>query len=100
MDSVPIGPTLGSIFGLSAGLNDLVSTILANGIIFAGIIMLFLLLFGGVSIIIGAGQDDPAKTAQGKKAATAGVIGFLIVFSTYWIFEILNFISGDFFTPS
>lgn len=98
--AVNIGETGGFLFGRTRGLNDLVSAILSNAIIFAGVIMLFLLLFGGVSIIIGAGQDDPAKAAQGKKAATAAVIGFFIIFTTYWLIEILDFVFGGAITPS
>jgi hypothetical protein len=76
------------------GIADLVSIILSNAIVIAGIIMLFLMIFGGISVIASAGQDDPQKAAQGKKAVTAAVIGFIIIFISYWIVQIIETITG------
>lgn len=76
------------------GFADLVSIVLSNAIVIAGIILLFLLVFGGISMIVGAGQSNPEKTAQGKKAATSAIVGFAIIFTTYWIIEIVGKIAG------
>jgi len=53
-----------------------------------------LLIFGGFSIIMGAGQGDAKKTGQGKKAATSAVVGFLVIFASYWIIQIIQIITG------
>ena len=82
---VPIGPTLGSPFGQTRGIADFISIILSNAVVIAGIILLILLIFGGLSVIIGAGQNNPEKAAQGQKAITSAIIGFLIIFAAYWI---------------
>ena len=50
--------------------------------------------FGGFSIIMGAGQGDAKKTGQGKKAATSAVVGFLVIFASYWIIQIIQIITG------
>lgn len=78
----------------------LISVILKNVYTLAGILLLVLLIFGGFSVIMGAGQGDPKKAGQGKKAATAAVIGFLIIFTSYWIIKLVEFITGvNIFNP-
>lgn len=72
----------------------LISVILPNVYIAAGIALFFLILFGGISVITGAGQNDPKKAAQGKKAITSALIGFLIIFASYWIIQIIEVITG------
>jgi len=72
----------------------LISIILRNVYMAAGLLLLALLIFGGISIILGAGGGDPKKAGQGQKAATAAVIGFLIIFASYWIIQIIAFITG------
>ena len=76
------------------GIGDLVTVILSNALVIAGIIMLFLLVFGGVSMVIGAGRDNPEQAAKGKQAATAAVIGFIIIFAAYWIIQIVEYFTG------
>jgi len=78
----------------------LISIILKNVYVLAGVFLLVLLIFGGVSIIMGAGQGDAKKTGQGKKVATAAVIGFFIIFASYWIIKLIEFITGvNIFNP-
>lgn len=94
MPPVDIGSTFNSPIGQTVGLGDLVSIIVSNAIIIAGVIMIFLLIFGGISIIMGAGQDNPEAAARGKQAATSAVIGFIIIFAAYWIIQIIEFMTG------
>ena len=91
---VPIGERFGSPFGQTKGLADLVSVILSNALVIAGIILLFLLIFGGISMIAGAGRDNPEQAAKGKQAATAAVTGFIIIFAAYWIILIIEAATG------
>ena len=72
----------------------LVNLIVKNALTIAGIILLFLLIFGGFSFIIGSGQSDPKKAAQGKQAITSALIGFAIVFVAYFIIQIIEIITG------
>ena len=81
-------------WGRGQGLADFVSVILFNAIVIASILLLFLLVFGGISMIIGAGQSNPESTAKGKKAITSALIGFLIIFTAYWIVQIVERIAG------
>ena len=91
---VPIGPRFGSPFGQTLGFGDLVSIILSNALVIAGIILFFLFLFGGISIIAGAGQNNPDRAARGKQALTAAVTGFIIIFAAYWIIIIIEKATG------
>lgn len=72
----------------------LISIILKNVYVAAGILLFVLLIFGGFSIIMGAGQNDPKKVGQGQKAATAAAIGFLIIFASYWIIQLIQKLTG------
>ena len=92
--AVNIGSEFGSPFGQNYGFGDLVSIILSNALVVAGIILLFLLIFGGISMIMGAGQDNPEQAAKGKQATTSAVIGFIIIFAAYWIIQIIETITG------
>jgi len=94
LSQVPIGPTFNSPFGQGKGFADLVSIILSTAITISGVLLLFLLIFGGISIIIGAGKGDPEATARGKAAATAAVIGFGVIFVSYWIIQIVEYVTG------
>ena len=56
-------------------------------------IILFILLFaGGFVIITSAG--DPEKQQQGSKALTAAIVGFVIIFVSYWIIQIVQQLTG------
>ena len=76
------------------GIGDLVTVILSNALVIAGIILLFLLVFGGISMVLGAGRDNPEQAAKGKQAATAAVIGFIIIFASYWIIQLIQLLTG------
>lgn len=94
MNGVPIGETYGSPFTNLTDVGSLVSTLLSNAIVVAGVLLLFLLVGGGLAMIMGAGSNNPEQAAAGKKAATAALIGFLIIFGTYWIIQIVQILTG------
>lgn len=75
-------------------IGQLVSNVIATAQVLGGLLMFIFLIFGGVSMIMGAGADDPQKTAQGKKAITMAIVGFLIIFASYWIIQIIEKIIG------
>jgi hypothetical protein len=92
---VTIGSALGSPWGTgNKGLGYFVSVILSNAVAIAGVILLFLLIFGGISIMMGSGSGNKDDVAKGKKAVTAAIAGFLIIFCAYWIIRIVELITG------
>jgi hypothetical protein len=92
--TVDIGSLYQSPLGQSEGIGDLVSLILNGAFALAGVGILFLLIFAGFSIIVGAGKSDAETTAKGKKAVTSALIGALIVFFAYFIVRIIELIFG------
>ncbi|MFZ3301487.1 MAG: hypothetical protein WA152_02090 [Microgenomates group bacterium] len=76
------------------GISLYVSAIIAGAISVSGIILLFLLIGGGISIISGAGKSDPQSVQKGKQAVTSALIGFVVVFTAYWIVKLIETITG------
>lgn len=72
----------------------LVSILVSNAMVIAGIILLFLMVFGGISMIAGAGSQNPEQVAKGRQAVTSALIGFIIVFAAYWIVQLIGAITG------
>ena len=92
LDQLPWGPkTLKDTF---PSLSSLISLILNNALTIVGILLLLLLIFGGLTFIIGAGNDDPKKTQQGQQTITHALLGFAIVFSAYFIIRIIEILTG------
>jgi hypothetical protein len=89
----PLSPTR-TLSGTFPTIGSLISVILKNSITLAGIIFLVLLIFGGLTFIIGAGSDDSKKAGQGKAAITNALIGFAVVLLAYFIVQIIEVITG------
>jgi len=75
-------------------IGELISAILPNIYVLAGIILLVLLIIGGFGIIMGAGEENPERTKKGKQAITAALIGFAVIFASWWIIRIIEIITG------
>jgi hypothetical protein len=84
----------GHPFTQLTGVGNLISIILKAAISLAGILLLILLIVGGIGMIAGAGANNPEQAAKGRQAATAAAIGFVIVFSAYWIVKLIETITG------
>ncbi len=81
--------TVADTFGTPA---KIISTIVPNIFVFAGVIFFFLLLLGGFSIITSNG--DSKNTEKGVQQITGAVVGFLIIITSYWIIQIVEIITG------
>jgi len=76
------------------GVGGLVSLFLNISFVVAGVILLFFFIIGGYGMISSAGVSDPQKTEQAKKAVTSALIGFVIVFASYWIVKLIGQITN------
>lgn len=95
--SINIGSEfLGSNTNLSdpQNVSKIVTAIITGSLSIAGVILLFLLIGGGIAMIAGAGKSDPQSVEKGKKAATSALIGFIVVFSAFWIVKLIETITG------
>ncbi|MBU3935481.1 hypothetical protein KJ909_02295 [Patescibacteria group bacterium] len=71
-----------------------ISAILPNIYVIAGIILFLLMVFGGFTYIKSAGSSDEEGVQKGQKAITAALVGFLIIFASYWIIQLIEIITG------
>ncbi len=73
---------------------SLVNLLYKSLLVLAGIVFLFLVILGGFSYIAGAGEEKSNQVEKGKKAITWAIIGFLIIFSAYWLIQIVGLFTG------
>jgi len=57
----------------------------------AGLVLFVMLVWGGLEIMLGAVSK---KVDAGKQRVTAAIVGFLLLFSSYWIWQILQVVFG------
>lgn len=77
-----------------ASIGEIISNILPNIYILAGVILFVLLIVGGFGVIMGAGEQNPERAKKGKQAITAALIGFAVIFCSYWIIRIIEIMTG------
>lgn len=91
LSQVPIGTTFGSPFSEGGKtIGDLVSVGLGIAFVVAGIVLLVSFIIAGIGLISGAGNNNPEKLEKGKQALTSTVIGFVVVFTAYWIVKLIE----------
>lgn len=73
-------------------LGSLVSAILPYIYAFAGLALFIMLIWGGITLMTAGG--DPAKSKAGYGKISAGLIGFLIIFVSYFVTQIVEVVLG------
>ena len=76
----------------NAKVADVINALVPYIYVFAGIVLLFMLISGGIGLMTAAGNPDKIKAGQGR--VTAGLIGFLIIFISYFVVQIVELILG------
>lgn len=71
-----------------SGVGTLASILLSNSIVVAGIVLVFIIIFAGMNMISASG--DAQKVAQAQQLITAGVIGFIVVVSAFFIVRLVE----------
>lgn len=81
--------------GIGASAGKFISVLLPNIIIISGVVFFFLIVTGGFSLIMSAGQQkSPQEMAKAKATLTSGLIGFLLVVCSYFILQIIEAMLG------
>jgi hypothetical protein len=80
-------------------IGDLVTVIVQNAFVLAGIIAFVLVILAGFGIISSAGSGDTKQMEQGKKALTGAVMGLIIIIASFWIVQIIEALTGQKFLP-
>lgn len=72
--------------------NTLLNNIVPNVFIAAGIVIFFMVLFGGYKIITGG--SDSHQIDEGKKVISSAIMGLIVMFASYWIIQIIQVLTG------
>lgn len=83
------GPVNNKFLSLSS-ISGLISIFLNAAFALAGLILLFFFILGGIGMISSAGESDPKKAEEAKKTITSAIIGFVIVFTSFWIVKLIG----------
>jgi hypothetical protein len=83
--------TAGPDVGLTTP-RGIISKLLPYLFTFAGLILFIMILWGGFEMLTGAA--DPKMQEAGKQRITAAVVGFLLLFSSYWLAQIVQRVFG------
>lgn len=82
-------PALVQQFSTPGGI---VSRILLFSFPIAGLILFVMSVWGGFEIL--AGAHNKKSMDAGRQRVTAAIVGFLLLFSSYWIAQIVEYIFG------
>jgi len=74
----------------SATVGDVFTAALPLVFVFAGLALFVYLIYGGLHLMISGG--DPAGIAEAKGKITNALVGFLIIFCSWWLIQILEII--------
>ena len=77
-----------------SSLGDFVSFVVPKFMLLAGIIFFFMIVFAGIGMISSAGKGDAHSAEQAKAFLTYGIIGLLLIFCSFWILQVINFVTG------
>jgi hypothetical protein len=73
-------------------IGDIISNLLPYVFVLAGLGLFVYLIIGGFQLLTSGGNPEKVKAAQGK--ITNAIIGFVIIFISYWLVRILEIILG------
>ncbi|MBI3397615.1 hypothetical protein HY045_04020 [Candidatus Woesebacteria bacterium] len=73
-------------------IGEIINTLLPYLFIFSGLILLLMLIYGGIQLMLSSGDPQKIKSAQSK--ITDGLIGFVIIFVSYWLVLIVGNVLG------
>ena len=74
----PLGSTIGDVIRVSL-------TYIFSG---AGLVLVIFLLYGGFTLMLSRG--DPNGIAKGRSIITLALMGFVVVFTSYWIIQFIG----------
>jgi hypothetical protein len=69
---------------------DIINKLIPYLFTFAGIALLVILIASGFSYLTSGG--DEKKVGQARGRITAGLVGFIIMFSAYWLTQIVEYL--------
>jgi len=86
-------PSLNPLFkGGASQVYPIVSEVIKYVYVIAGLLLLFSLISSGFQVMTAA--EDEKKLAQAKARMTNAITGFLLLFVSYWLVQIIEYILG------
>lgn len=85
----PGGKSVASVYGAPA---DLINVILPNIFVLVGVVLLIYIFIAGFRMVSQPGNKGATDSA--RKSLTYAVTGFLLLFASYWIMQIVEFYTG------
>ena len=70
--------------------STIVNLIVRNLFVVAGILIFFMIIAAGFSFL----SDSDKGKEEAKNLVTGAVVGFLVMFSAYWIVQIIKLVTG------
>ena len=95
LTQVPIGDTFfdGPHFLQDLpGLGELVSILLSNAIVIAGVVFILIIIYAGFTMISNAGNPQEQQKAQ--QLITSAIIGFIIIVAAFLIVRVIESITS------
>ena len=86
------GSGTGNLLNLGTITNSLMSYVFA----IAGIILLLMIVFAGYTLLTSIG--NPEAIQKGKSRLTAALVGFILIFAAFWIWQLIQVFIGYQFT--
>ena len=86
------GPILSNFKFKDATVGKVIGDFLPYVYVIAGLVLLFMLISGGIELMTAAGNPGKSKSGYGK--ITAGLIGFVIIFVSYFVLQIVETVLG------
>jgi hypothetical protein len=80
------------IFKGKATLGEVISKLLPYIYLIAGLSLFLMLIWGGITLMTAAGNPDQSKAGYGR--ITGALLGFVIVFISYFIVQLVEIILG------
>jgi len=77
---------------LSINIGTFITELLPYIFLVAGILLLLFLLYGGLTLMTAGG--DPKKVEGAKSKITGALIGFVIIFISFWVVQIIARVLG------
>jgi hypothetical protein len=84
------GGKMGAWYSIS--IESLISSLIPFIYVLAGLALLLMLIVGGFQLMMSAG--DPKGVESGRNKVMYALIGFLIIFLSYWLVQILQVVFG------
>ncbi|HSX48985.1 MAG TPA: pilin [Candidatus Saccharimonadales bacterium] len=81
-----------SVFGVGTTLGDIINKAIPWIFTISGMILLIYLIFGGIQLMLSGG--DPKNAGAAKAHITNALVGFIIIFVSFWIVQLVGVIFG------